>query len=480
MNPIQLLFAENIVSRQHAEIHQRLTFCVAVRHVAFEKSVDVHWAGEDGRWQVLPAHYVRTGGDHEVWQADASFPLGADAGPGIVQFAIRYRSGDLEAWDNNHDQNHRIECDAGVVLGPDVPVANLHPSPQWHRHRHHYSIAVAVDPALSTREVQIHWTTDRWRSMHVAACHLRPRHGQGGRARTAAIWSGHLPVQEASRVEYALAAVTESGRIWDNNFGANYVAFGDRLKVLTLNLHCFQEHDADRKLSQIARAINDDRIDIICLQEVGEPLNDGSGDFSGNAARIIRSRLRHHYNLVQDWSHIGFDRFREGSAILSRFDLTMKDSGYVSESQDRHNIHARKVVMAQVQVPNVGLVNVFSTHLSWWSDGFKTQFENLRRWADERHTPAVTATLLCGDFNSEPASEGYALATQAGEYEDQFARVRARHDGDMPADDRRIDYIFLKKGSPLQAVAASVRFTTDEYGPVSDHPGYYAEFEYAG
>jgi maltose 6'-phosphate phosphatase len=257
------------------------------------------------------------------------------------------------------------------------------------------------------------------------------------------------------------------------DFAANYLARRERLKILTLNLHCYQEENQITKFTQIAKAINDLNADIVCLQEVGELWNGGSGDWHSNAARIIKDQLAQPYFYQGDWSHLGFHNFREGSAILSKYPLVFQDSGYVSPVRDVHNINSRKVVMAQVDVPYLGLVNVFSVHLSWWNAGFREQLENLMEWAEQRHSGPVAATFLCGDFNNAVGSEGYWLAAER--YEDQFLKANAS--GLVADHDQRIDYIFMKKGNRLQAVSARLLFTESDYGRVSDHPGVYAEFE---
>jgi len=282
---------------------------------------------------------------------------------------------------------------------------------------------------------------------------------------------------------------TEDGEVWDSNFGSNYVASRKDFKVLTLNLHCYQEDNQHRKFSQIAKAINELGVDVVCLQEVCEYWNDGRGDSSSNAARVIRDRLTTQYYLHADSSHIGFDRFLEGVAILSRYELLLKDSGYVSHSQEMLDIHSRKAVMAQVHVPYMGRVNVFSIHLSWWSDGFKEQFQRLRDWANQKHSDTVVATLLAGDFNSEAGSQGYELIVAAGDYEDQFLKALSPNIFDQifssPSDgwqrllekDGRIDYILMNAGSPLKVTSARVLFSDQDYGRVSDHLGFLMAFE---
>jgi maltose 6'-phosphate phosphatase len=174
---------------------------------------------------------------------------------------------------------------------------------------------------------------------------------------------------------------------------------------------------------------------------------------------------------------------------LSRHPFVYVDSGYVSDGQNPFDIHSRKVVMAQVRVPYIGLVNVFSAHLSWPSGGFYPQFARLQRWADERHSPEVAATLICGDFNIPAGSDAYRHIVDTGQYEDQylkivspsvFRRVFRDRQGDamsLLAQDGRIDYLWLRSGSCLRAIHAEELFTPERYGRVSDHTAYLVEFE---
>jgi maltose 6'-phosphate phosphatase len=166
------------------------------------------------------------------------------------------------------------------------------------------------------------------------------------------------------------------------------------------------------------------------------------------------------------------------------------DAGYVSSSQTVHSINSRKVVMVQVNVPYIGLVNVFSAHLSWPTGGFLEQFERLRAWANQKHGGNVAATFLCGDFNIKAGSEAYQAVVHTREYEDQylaatsqsvFEKIFRDYSSNIErhlATDGRIDFIFMQRNSSLQAVAAREMFTdTDHYGRVSDHTGYCVEFE---
>jgi maltose 6'-phosphate phosphatase len=148
-------------------------------------------------------------------------------------------------------------------------------------------------------------------------------------------------------------------------------------------------------------------------------------------------------------------------------------------------------VAAQLVVPYIGRINIFSAHLSWWSDGFRDQFDTLAAWANSRHDSEVAATLICGDFNIKAGSEGYAHIVNSSDYEDQFLegtnrklfegifRKRVSNWADRLRDDGRIDYIWIKRESRLKPVSARRLFMEHDYGRVSDHEGFLVTFEAA-
>lgn len=498
--PIRLLQASNTISRQKQRPRQKLVFLMTVENIAWDKLVEVHWSGADGVWRRLRAEYQRPGGkNREIWCARATLNPSQDGAlPGRIEFALRYRVQGEDYWDNNDSRNFVSDADSGVLLDRHAQLQNVDFNPILKTGQQVYPITVAVGHSMKPKQVCVHWTTDNWRSTQVTPCFFMKMRWDKARESRASnpnrydtgLWISQIKVGDAFRVEYAIACETDAGTVWDNNFGQNYLARHQRLKILTLNLHCYQEENQDAKFSHIARAIDDLDIDVVCLQEVAENWGEGRGDWNSNSARIIRDRLRRHYHLHTDWSHLGFDRYREGVAILSKFDFLMKDAGYVSPSHDVYNINSRKVVLVRVEVPNMGAINVFSAHLSWLRGGFLEQFENLRGWANERHGSHLAATFLCGDFNITAGEEGYQAVVRTREYEDQFLAATSRRvfhevfrqaSPDIArelASDGRIDYIFMHRQGSLRAVSACELFTDhDRYGRVSDHIGYLVEFE---
>jgi len=495
MRKIQLLYVANEITSERGLTRQELSFFVLADNLAFAKKIDVVWAGEDGVWHTLPARYHSAAEcDKEHWSATATFDSTSDeALPGNIQFAVRYQVLGKEYWDNNLGLNYHSRANSCIQQADHHALLNIGFNERLNDEQKLVSIVVAVNQPLHARNVSIHWTTDDWQHTDITHCYLKSsleldRDGnsiQDG----AQIWKVLLNVGRAFRLQYSICCESGSHVLWDNNHAHNYSASRKPLNVLILNLHCYQEDKQDYKLSRIARAIDELCVDVVCLQEVAEDWNDARGNWESNSAKIINERLASPYHLYTDWSHLGFDRYREGVAILSRYPIAKRDARYVSDSGNPYNIHARKVIMAQIAIPCIGLINFFSSHVSWWDDGFSEQFENLCDWANSNHNGQVKGTLLCGDFNIKAGSRGYELVVESSDYEDQFLAATSpvvfkkifweRYPDwqQYLLNDHRIDYIFMKKMSELRVSTARAVFTEQEYGRVSDHEGYLMTFE---
>ncbi len=499
MHEIQLLYVENIITRKKSLPQQELTFVMRVANLSHDKKVEVLWAGEQGEWQVAHASYqYQIDADKECWQAKVIIrATGHNSLPGNINFALHFQCLGQDYWDNRSGSNYASQADSGIQLAANQNLQQLGFEPKLKAGQQRHPITISVNQALQVTAVNIHWTTDNWHSTHTTACHFN-RHYWHEHAQSNArnpnqygseIWQGLLKIKDAHRVHYSISYDTVDGVLWDNNDGNNYELSHEPLRLMILNLHCYQEAQQDQKFNQIAKAIDDLAVDIVCFQEVAELWNEGRGDWSTHSANIINNRLKSPFHLYSDWSHIGFDKYREGVAILSRYPLHNQAARYVSDSDSIYSIHSRKVIMAQVHVPTMGVINVFSAHLSWWEDGFAQQFKKLSSWANELQDSSVSATLLCGDFNISCGSEGYQLVVNANEYEDQFLalqdhlafekifKVNDAHWSNSHAEDYRIDYIFMNKASELKVRSGRVIFTDDDYGKVSDHCGYLMSFE---
>lgn len=500
MTKIKLLYVENVIIRKTTPVQQKLTFFMQVENIGYAKQIDIVWAGEEDLWQVLPARYhSMLGQDKEYWSASITIPLSETSIlPGNIKFNLRYQVLDKKYVDDNNQQNYFSEADSGIKLTNNQQIQHIGFQNCLQDNQQTLAISAAVDRAFNAEKVIIYWTIDNWKTTTKTPCQFKRNYWDTALSSNARnpnqygiqIWTADINQADLSKLQYAISGENKRQKIiWDNNQGRNYAFPQPQLKALILNLHCYQEDNQDDKFTKIANTINELGIDIVCLQEVAEYWRDGQGDWESNAAKIINDRLTKPFYIHYDWSHLGFDKYREGVAILSRYPLSEHESQYVSDSHDKYNIHSRKVVKARIDIPNIGFINVFSAHLSWIENGFSEQFHRLRAWAEKNNRDNIKATLLCGDFNITAGTTGYGLVVDSHEYEDQFLAVNERgifdkifrvndaHWQDLLADDYRIDYIFMHKNSQLKATSAKVIFTDQDYGRVSDHFGYLMTFE---
>ena len=277
-----------------------------------------------------------------------------------------------------------------------------------------------------------------------------------------------------------------------------------KLSLLTLNLHTYQQHPRhcpfetmhlhEREARIIAEAIAHLRVDVICFQEVGEYLHDPIsctyGESPSNMAFRICSKLRHWeywYHIYQDWSHVGFYRWREGTAIMSRYPLQHNYSAYVSHDTRKDNYMSRNITVTCVDVLCFGLLHIANVHLSWAHHGFFEEYHRLRTLIESRRQFGFRGDLIVGDFNAPAGEPAYNHIVRHGEYIDQFYELHPHRfyepsfhgqiDGWYHDSPKRIDHIFKRNNSPFRINSMDVIFNNHFYPTVSDHFGYLAKFE---
>jgi maltose 6'-phosphate phosphatase len=204
----------------------------------------------------------------------------------------------------------------------------------------------------------------------------------------------------------------------------------------------------------------------------------------------ICTKLRqwgHWYHIHQDWSHIGFYRWREGTAILSRHPMHHNYSAYVSLNGRKDHYMSRNITVSCIEVPWFGLLHVANVHLSWAHHGFFEEYSRLKQLIGSRRHFGVRGDLIAGDFNAPAGDHAYNHIVGHGEYVDQFHELhphrfyepsfRGQIDGWGHSQPKRIDHIFKRNGDPMRVKAMDVIFDNAFYPAVSDHFGYVARFE---
>lgn len=266
------------------------------------------------------------------------------------------------------------------------------------------------------------------------------------------------------------------------------------MNLFTLNTHAWMEEDQLRKISQLAGFIDEQNFDIIALQEVNQSLKESSVSLTDlthfhridensvikadNYAYVLHKQLGIKYYWTYIPVHLGFGRYDEGLAILSRTPILDAFAAYVSDIRDYDNYRTRKLLAIKTAVSGQETWFI-NGHFGWWEDEdpFKAQWD---RSLDLLGRIGDRAAFIMGDFNN-PAhreGEGYDYVTGSGwhdcyimalEKDEGFTVVKAIAGWENSTENLRIDYVFSNRRLPVQ----SARVVLDgKHGPVvSDHFG---------
>ena len=268
------------------------------------------------------------------------------------------------------------------------------------------------------------------------------------------------------------------------------------MKLLTLNTHSLLGEDAVERGELLAGALCEEVPDLIALQEVNqtrgalpvEQLPEGYCALGGetplradNFVLTLAERLTQ-AGLSYTWYwlpvKVGYDRFDEGLAILSRFPLDSPRILSVSGTDDYTDWRTRKALLVHATDSDNWFCNL---HTGWWDDPddpFETQFDRLMRELPLNHT-----VFLLGDTNNpaELRGEGYDRIICAG-FHDTFRLAKNRY-GDttlhaeadgwrgraVGRDRFRVDQIFCNR--PLSVCRYRTVFDGRDLPVVSDHFG---------
>lgn len=273
------------------------------------------------------------------------------------------------------------------------------------------------------------------------------------------------------------------------------------LKVITLNLHCYQESDSLSKLERIADAILLREVDVVCFQEAAQhrdsPLigsSEGVPIKADNMVEIIRQFLLNKgaadFQFVWDWSHYGWNVWEEGLGILSRLPILSSESIYLTESSDKNDWLSRIALTAEIRVPSGKSLQITSCHLGWFDKDqadYMKQHETLWSFSQSKSLPCIVA----GDFNTAAATTGYKYLVESSKAVDCYllanpmgmldptigGRIDGWQAGD--ADGMRIDYVWLRSAPGFEVKNSEILFHTAGEWEVSDHAGVLVEFSFS-
>ena len=270
------------------------------------------------------------------------------------------------------------------------------------------------------------------------------------------------------------------------------------MKFLTLNSHSWMEENAQQKFETLKEQILEAQYDVICFQEVNQEMASETVEtdeyyqaapsavaiHKDHFVRVLVEELAAqglHYYWTWAYNHIGYDRYHEGVAILSKTPIEAREI-LVSDVDDPTDYHTRRVALAETVVEGKELA-VASVHLSWWDKGFQEEWARFEAVLKELKKPL----LLAGDFNNPAGQEGYqAILASPLNLQDAFEVAKERSGSyTVPpeidgwkgnTEPLRIDYVFTTKD--IQVETLQVVFDGKQSPQVSDHYGLQAELSW--
>lgn len=161
------------------------------------------------------------------------------------------------------------------------------------------------------------------------------------------------------------------------------------MKFLTLNTHSWMEKEAEEKFQILLEDILEKDYDLICFQEINQEMTSSEVEVNDlyqalpaaepihqdHYVRLLVEKLSEqgkNYYWTWAYNHIGYNRYHEGVAILSKTPIETREI-LVSDVDDPTDYHTRRVALAETVVDGKELA-VASVHLSWWDKGFQEEW----------------------------------------------------------------------------------------------------------
>ncbi|MEO7099509.1 MAG: endonuclease/exonuclease/phosphatase family protein [Luteolibacter sp.] len=169
------------------------------------------------------------------------------------------------------------------------------------------------------------------------------------------------------------------------------------LGVMTYNIHSCVGMDGKLRPERVARVINHCDPDIVAVQEVDCHRFRSKGH---DQAQLIADHLRMHHVFQAMFEE---ERERYGIAIFSKFPLQVIKTGHLTVAAGLRE--ARGAIWVKVLTGDGRVVHFINTHFGLGREERRLQAEELfsSNWLGG--IPADEPVILCGDFNSGPASK---------------------------------------------------------------------------
>ncbi|TGZ98365.1 endonuclease/exonuclease/phosphatase family protein [Rodentibacter pneumotropicus] len=256
------------------------------------------------------------------------------------------------------------------------------------------------------------------------------------------------------------------------------------MKLLTLNVHAWLEDNQAEKIAILAQTIVEKGYDIIALQEVNQLMTAPTiaqslkqDNYGVILLRQINRQVEQKYSLFWSNSHIGYDKYDEGIAFLTRLPVYEVDPFYCSQHQRLDSILSRKILGLTIEYQNQ-LIDCYSCHINLPDCEGEDQLDNIRNIVKRNRSGNLK--ILMGDFNTDAISNPQAYqqikslglldSYELAEQRDSGITVEKAIDGWRGhSEEKRLDYIFFNQAKKV--LSSQVIFNGKNKPVVSDHFG---------
>lgn len=274
------------------------------------------------------------------------------------------------------------------------------------------------------------------------------------------------------------------------------------MKALTLNIHSHSnehnEYDYHHMIRTFSNYIIKQKIDVIAIQESCQtgtkeqvmkeelssfiPCQEGVTITNDNCAwLIVKEAEKKGVNFYWTWcpAKLGYSKYDEGLAILSRYPILQTEEAYISQSHDFYNWKTRKILGCEILIESK-IQWFYSVHMGWWHDeeeNFISQMLRVQKIVENKKENV----FLMGDFNSPShvRGEGYDYI-KANKWKDTYELALEKDNGiTVPGmidgwkqgvdQGMRIDYIWSKQS--ISVASSKIMFSGNTEPVISDHFG---------
>ena len=223
--PVRLHKAWASYNAGHGQEQYFRRYSVIVQNSNYEKKISIHHEKENGQWRDIPLRFRRSlPNNEELWEGQVVVP-GAYLSD---EYAVKFEVNGQVHWDNNHGKNYHVNRMDGTYLSPSIPVS-LDEYFSKHTGRY-FNINVDVRNLGYEKQVEVHYTTDGWKTTAVKFLeytkYFRVGYAQyliSPNKNGIEKWEAPIFVDETINVlEFVIRYEVDGQEYWDNNFGKNY------------------------------------------------------------------------------------------------------------------------------------------------------------------------------------------------------------------------------------------------------------------